>query len=539
MRFSASELNAIGRTLQLERERRKYKRLVDFVRGAWPIVEGPIDRFKINWHIELHCEHLEAVYDKIVPNLLANVPPGSMKSILTSVCWPAWVWVRRPDARFFTASYGQDLATRDAVRTRALVESAWFAELWGNKVSIARNQNQKMRYETTSGGWRLATSVGGRGTGEHPDYKIIDDPHNVKEAESDAERQGALDWYDLTLSSRGASRDSQTVVIMQRLHEKDLAGHIMEKEEFKEEWEHLCLPMRYEPNRYTSTIGKDPREESGEILLWPKLFDEKKVKKLERALGEYGAAGQLQQRPSLKGGGILKIKHFQLWPSNLKLPSLEFVFQSYDTAFKEQNLTSKSGKSAPDYSAGSVYGLFNHPKDKMPAVLILDAWEERLSYPNLRAKVIKDWQARYGGDDELKLRGRLPDAVIVEDKASGQSLIQDLGLANIPVSPYNPGRADKIARGHMAAPILELDRFYVLESSARPGQPVSWMKFMLDRVEKFPNDEFDDVVDTFTQACLYIKMERLLQLEYVEDEVEEKDYHASSRRKENPYAPSY
>lgn len=537
MKFSAQELNEIGRAIQLEGERRKYRRLRDFVVGAWPIVEGPIERFRSNWHIDLECEHLEAVFDGSVPNLLMNVPPGAMKSILTSVCWPAWVWIRRPDARFLSASYGQDLATRDAVRTRALVESPWFSRLWGSIVSIARNQNQKMRYETTAGGWRLSTSVGGRGTGEHPDYKIIDDPHNVKEAESDAERQAALDWYDLTLSSRGASRDSQTVVIMQRLHDKDLSGHIMAKEEFSEEWEHLCLPMRFEPNRYTSTIGEDPRAESGEILLWPNLFTEQKVTKLERALGEYGTAGQLQQRPAPPGGGILKTKHFQLWPSGKKLPAFEFVFQSYDSAFKEQHTTQKSGKSAPDFSAGMAFGLFTHPKDGRPAMLILDAWEERLSYPKLRTKVMRDWKARYGGDDELRVRGRLPDAVIVEDKASGQSLIQDLALANVPTHPYNPGKADKIARAHMSAPILELDRIFILESSSRPGQPVSWMKFAIDRIAKFPNDEFDDIVDCFTQGCIYIKMERLLDLDYVEDEpLEEKDYHTARKRRENPYA---
>lgn len=539
MRFSAAELACFHRTIAAEASRRKYRHLRDFVQAAWPIVEGSNVKFVSNWHIDLICEHLEAVFSREVNNLLMNVPPGSMKSIITSVCWPVWVWLRDPAARFLTASYGQDLATRDAVRSRALVESQWFKEIWGSKVELARNQNQKTKYETTAGGWRLATSVGGRGTGEHPSYKIIDDPHNVKQAESEAERQSALDWYDLTLTARGASRDAQTVVIMQRLHEKDLSGHIMAKEEFEDEWDHVCLPMRFEPGRYSSAVGADQREVSGESLLWPSLFSEEKVAKLERALGVYGTAGQLQQRPSPPGGGILKTKHFQLWPANKPLPVFEFILQSYDTAFKELHDPRKSGKSAPDFSACSVYGLFtvpgDSPQERRLAIMILDAWEERLSYPKLREIAIRDWQAFYGGDEKTGRKGRRADQVIIEDKASGQSLIQDMRLANIPVIPWNPGRADKVAKAHIAAPVLELDCFYVLESTQRPGHPVQWVKFMLDRVEKFPNDEFDDIVDTFTQAAIYFKDQRILDLDYVPpDEKEEEDYHA--KRRVNPYS---
>lgn len=532
MKFTAQELNAIGQALQLEVERRKYSDLKSFFVAAWPIVEGSND-FRDNWHINVICEHLKAVLDNDLQNLLINIPPGCAKSLLVSVAFPVFCWTVNPELQFFTASYGQELATRDAIKSRAILESSWFLRLWGSKVMLARGQTQKTQYFNTAGGGRIATSVGGRGTGLHPDMKLIDDPHTSAGAQSDAERQSALDWWDLTLSSRGVARNAKSVVVMQRLHEKDLAGHIMASENFATEWEHICLPMEYETSRYTSTIGEDPRNEPNE-LLWPELFTAHKVKQLKQALGEYGASGQLQQRPSPPGGGILKTAHFQFWPADTKLPAFDYILQSYDTAFKENQDPSRSGK-PPDFSACSVYGLFIHPKDKMPAVMVLDAWEERLGYPALRKRAIKDWKARYGGDDERKVRGRLPDAVIIEDKASGQSLIQDMTLANIPVVPYNPGRADKIAKAHMAAPVLELDRFYVLESAARPGQVISWLKFMMDRVAKFPNDEFDDIVDTFTQACIYLKMERMLELDFAEDEpVEETDYH--KKRKGNPYA---
>lgn len=536
LNLSAAELNAIALAVEKETERRKYRHLPDFIRKSWPIIEGSRQQYRDNWHIGLICDHLEGVFRGEIPNLLINVPPGTMKSIASSVCFHPWVWAQLPDTRFLTASYGEDLALRDAVRSRTLVESEWFQSLWGSVVRINQDANQRRKYESTAGGWRMATSVAGRGTGEHPDFKIIDDPHNVKQAESDAERQTALDWYDLTLSTRGESRGSKTIIIMQRLHEKDLSGHIMAKEEFQTEWEHLCLPMRHEPGRYTSTIGADPREESGEELLWPELFTEFKVQKLERILGEYGAAGQLQQRPAPPGGGILKTHHFQLWKSGRKLPTFEHIIQSYDTAFKE--IHQVKTRAQPDKSACSTWGVFVHPDDNKPAVLLLDAWEDHLSYPKLREKAIRDWGALYGGDDEGRYKGRKPDTCIIEDKASGQSLIQDMNLANIPVIPYNPGRADKIQRAHISAPVLELNRFYVIESSARPGEWIGWAKFMKGRLEKFPNDEFMDIVDTFTQAAIFIKDQRFLELDYVEEEEKDDDVVdiEKYRRSRNPYA---
>lgn len=531
MRFSAQEIRLISEAVQRERVRRKFSHLMDFVRGSWPILEGS-GNFVPNWHIELICDHLEGLIDGRVNNLLINVPPGCMKSLLTSVNFPVWAWTKDPELRFLTASYGQELAIRDAVKSRSLIESPWFRDLWGNVVQLGRGQNQKIKYENSVGGWRLATSVGGRGTGEHPDFKIIDDPHSAAEAQSEAERQTALDWYDQTLSSRGVSRDSQTVLAMQRLHEEDLSGHIIESEEFVEEWDHICLPMRFEPGRYNSSIGKDPRTKPDE-LLWPKLFTERKVRNLSIKLGEYGTAGQLQQRPSPAGGGILKIKHVQLWPSSRPLPALDMVIQSYDTAFKTPSQAEQKRKATdPDHSACSVYGLFTLP-DKRRGLLVLDCWADHVSYPKLRKRVIDDWGAFYGGDDRGR-RGSRADVLLVEDKASGQSLIQDLHQANIPAVAFNPGRADKQERAHMVAPLFELDVVYVLESSKRPGQFISWAQAFMDQVEGFPNAKKDDLVDTLTQALLYVKNNRLIEMPVYEDDEEEPvDYSRSSR---NPYS---
>ena len=191
------------------------KSLMEFTRQSFHIIE-PGQDFCENWHLDVIAEHLEAVTSGDIRNLVINIPPGCMKSILTSVAWPAWEWANDPSIRWLSASYGVELAIRDAIKTRDIITSEWYQERWA-EVAIKPGEDQKTKYALTGGGWRLATSVGGRATGEHPDRKIVDDPHNAKQAESDAERKEALTWFDRTLSTRGQSRGASTVVVMQRL----------------------------------------------------------------------------------------------------------------------------------------------------------------------------------------------------------------------------------------------------------------------------------------------------------------------------------
>jgi predicted phage terminase large subunit-like protein len=285
--ITAAELSAVEQELAR-------RHLHDFVRQAWPIVEPDVD-FVDNWHIEGLCAHLEAVVRGEISNLLINVPPGCCKSLLTSVFLPAWTWIEQPSARWLFASYGQELSTRDSLRCRSIVTSPWYRDRWGDRFTLMPDQNCKTRYDTDHRGWRIATSVGGRATGEHPDFIIVDDPHNAKQAESAVQRQAALNWWDGTISTRGRARGVRRVVIMQRLHERDLSGHLLESGE----WQHICLPMEFEPDRMRPTTlngWTDRRTEVGE-LLWPALFDRASVASLTRELGSARAAGQLQQRP--------------------------------------------------------------------------------------------------------------------------------------------------------------------------------------------------------------------------------------------------
>jgi predicted phage terminase large subunit-like protein len=479
--------------LKKERLRREAQRdLMSFTRQSFEIIE-PGQEFRDNWHLHVIADHLMGVTKGDVRNLVINIPPGCMKSILTSVAWPAWEWTNDATLRIMGASYGSDLSIRDASKTRDIILSDWYREGWP-EVLIKPGEDNKAKYALTEGGWRMSTSVGGRATGEHPDRKIVDDPHNAKQAESDAERESALTWFDRTLSTRGQSRGANTVVVMQRLHEKDVTGHILAD---LTGYTHICIPMEFDGVKRKTFLGTyDPRKEKGE-LLWPEMFDDHSVTELKQLLGTYGAAGQLQQQPSPGEGGLLDTDCFQLWPHDKPLPQFEYILQSYDTAFTEHT--------TGDPTAFTAWGVFTYQGIRQG--MLIDAWDEHLSYPSLRKKAIDEWNTEYGGTVKggQPTRSRRPDRVLIEAKASGQSLLQDLRLARIPVVGYNPGNADKVARAHQAAPTLEMEILWVPESTKNPGQPVSWASGFLDQLKKFPKAEHFDYVDTFSQAIIYLK----------------------------------
>lgn len=493
--MTASPAIVLG-AIKRERNYRDSERsLMAFMRHAFHVIEPGVE-FQDNWHLHALAEHLEAVSSKQIENLVIAIPPGCMKSIAVSVAWPAWEWIKRPELRYLGASYGADLAIRDSMKCRDIILSEWYAQRWGEKVRVRQGADQKLKYELTAGGWRMATSVGGRATGEHPDRKIVDDPHNAKQAESDLEREGALSWYDRTLSSRGLSRGAQTVVVAQRFHERDLTGHILAD---LTGYEYLCIPMEWDRKRPATSIGwTDPRTVKGE-LLWPKMFTPAKVVSLKQALGSYGTSGQLQQDPVPEGGGILDTSCFKLWPASEPVPPLEFLVQSYDTAFTEDQ--------ANDPTACTVWGCFSHMGKR--GVILVDAWDEHLTYPKLRTRVIDDRKKQYRANFAKGPMGlsvpKQADYILVEKKASGQSLIQDLRLANLPVLGYNPGESDKKARARMSAPTLELGVLWIPESPENRGQAVSWAAPFLRELKKFPTGAHDDYVDTFTQAVIYFK----------------------------------
>jgi predicted phage terminase large subunit-like protein len=496
--------------------------LYQFVKQSWHVVEPGIP-FIPSWHIEEICEHLEAVSAGEITRLLINIPPRHSKSTITSVMWPAWEWLTSPEQKFLCASYSGSLSIRDNLKTRRLIQSPWYQERWSHMFALAGDQNAKQRFENDKTGYRLATSVGGTATGEGGSRLLLDDPHSAQAAQSDVIRNSDLEWFDMVWSTRlNNPKEDAMVTIMQRLHEKDISGHIIDD---IGGWEHICIPAEWDGVKRSTVLGNyDPRQKVGELIC-PDRFGDKEIDNLKKLLGQYGSAGQLQQNPSPADGGILKTKYFEMWPADKGLPPFEYILQSYDCAFTE--------KSTGDPTACTVWAIFTHNGERN--VMLIDAWEDHLSYPDLRKRAIKDWGTEYGGmtKDSPYSRARRPDRILVEAKASGQSLIQDLRLAKVPVIGYNPGNADKISRAHQASPTLELGLIWIPESGKNKGHFVSWAQGFIKQLEKFPVAEHDDYVDTFSQAIIYLKNDGWFELPRAKDidepRIKPKEY-------VNPYA---
>lgn len=292
--------------IEIDRELIRRGGLAEFYRLGWNTIEGS-KPCVMGRHINVIAEHLEAVSKGQIRRLLINIPPRHSKSTLASVMWPVWDWITNPWRQFLFLSYSHSLSIRDNVKCRRIVESPWFQSMYSDKFILTSDQNTKIRFDNDRGGYRIASSVGGLATGEGGDILVFDDPHNVSDAESDTIRNGTIEWYSETMPSRlNNPQTGAKVMIMQRVHEKDLSGHVLSREEG---WVHLCLPARYEPDHPFVFFG-DWRTKPGEPL-WPEFYGDKELSSLERDLGSYAAAGQLQQRPRPREGGMFKMHWFE------------------------------------------------------------------------------------------------------------------------------------------------------------------------------------------------------------------------------------
>jgi len=435
---------------------------VDFVQEAWPLIESA--EYIDNWHIHAICEHLEAVTRGEIPKLLINIPPGCSKSLLVAVFWPIWEWINDSTVRWMFSSYDQTLSTRDSVKCRALIESPWYQRQWGDIYQLAGDQNQKTYYETTEGGYRMATTPRGRGTGEHPDRIVVDDPHKVAGAESDLERQQVIDWWTLTMPTRGVSRNARRVIIMQRLHSSDLSGWVLDNDDYT----HLCMCMRHEHSRMIDTpIGwNDPREEEGELLTVDQ-FNDSQVTEMESKLGTYGTAGQLQQRPAPREGGMFKHDWFEDADDDAVV--INYV-RYWDLA-----ATAGGG----DYTCGVKVGRGN----------------DGLYYID---DVIRGQWSSFKRDQKIKETADIDGAGVriwieQEPGASGKSLVESLVRM---LEGYS-------VHAETASGSKEL-RAEPLASQCEAGNvrltPGSWRQEFLDELCSFPNSAHDDQVDAASGA---------------------------------------
>ena len=475
------------------------KSLAEFVREAWHVVEPSTD---LVWgrHIDAICSHLEAVTRGEVQNLLINVPPGHMKSLLVCVFWPAWRWLTNPGWRSLFGTYDLGLTTRDSIRCRDLIQSDWYRDTFQPRWLLKSDQNVKTWFENTTGGLRMALAVGGRGTGFRGHTTVFDDPHNVKRDLSDTDLQKAIDWWDLRMSSRFVDmRSKERVGIMQRQHEGDLSGHWLSK---ADDLVHLCLPTEYDPeNPCMTRIGfADWREKAGE-LLFPELFPASVIEEARRDLQEYGFTGQHNQNPVSREGGIIKKHWFRYWypqrnppppvretledgtvischQERLDLSDLEYRFTSSDLGFKDRKENS--------FVAMGAFGVLGVKR------YLLDLVHEHLSF----VKTLSSFRA---------LRAAHPGCIahLIEDKANGpavMSVLDDEVPELVPIEPKDIG-GSKEARCEAMAPTVQRGNLYLPHPTL-----FDWVNSYVHELCTFPKSKHDDRVDMTSQALNWLRV---------------------------------
>lgn len=489
--------------------------LYKFIQYCWKVIE-PAVPFSPNWHIRFLCDHLEAITDGVefedgtkYNRLLINIPPGCMKSLLVNCFWPLWEWGPRnmPHMRYICVSHSQDLAIRDGLRMRRVIESDWYQRLWPH-VKLTADQNQKTRFENTATGWRMAAAAGSI-TGARADRVVADDPLSVTDAMSAQIKKSTTDWFTEAVPTRLSSpKDSAILVICQRLAEDDISGVILDK--FADSWDHICLPMRYDPSRAMPTkLGlEDERTEEGE-LLFPDRFPLEVVERDEKIMGPWATAGQFQQAPEPRGGGIIPRDKWVLWDQD-NYPNFDFVMASLDTAFttKEEN----------DPSAMCVWGIFSggdqvaqqaryatrqeesdaylrrQYKDEHPKVMLIYAWSERLELFDLVERV-RETCVKYQVDN-----------LLIENKGAGISVAQELrrvyGHEDFGVQLQDPKNLDKMARLYSVQHIFYDGIVYAPDKS--------WADMTISQTAVFPKGKHDDLVDCVSMALTWMRRNGLL-----------------------------
>lgn len=496
------------RKLRLERARQTRKGgLIHFVRYFWSILE-PNRVFLDGWALRAMCQHLEAVSRGEIMRLLINVPPGSMKSLLLNVFWPVWEWSAfgRPDIRYISFSYAAHLTERDNDKFIDLIKSTRFQDMWGFKFRLT--SDGKTKPSNNAKGWKFASSVGGVGTGERGDRILLDDAHNVKEGESEKIREETVRWFKEAMSNRlNDMVKSAIIVIMQRVHEGDVAGCIIDE---GMDYIHLMIPMEYEPDRHCETeIGwSDPRTEAGECF-WPERFPPEAVR-ICKAQGDYAWAGQYQQRPEIRGGGLIRRDYWRGW-SEPEYPDFDYILASLDPAFttKEEN----------DPSGFTIWGAFRQDNGDV-GLMLMWSFNERLE---LHGRRVDRWPTETNDDYRARCKGSWGlvetvadacrrfdvDRLIIESKASGHSVAQEMARLHsrdgYAIDLVDPKNLDKTARVIRVQPVFSGEQVFAPHSPREGEEYRRWAQVVIDQCAIFPRGKHDDLVDSTTQALWWFR----------------------------------
>src|SRR5690348_17193160 len=431
---------------------------------------NPQAELALNWHHEVIAAKLMAVREGKIRRLIINLPPRHLKSLMASIAFPAWCLGHDPSAQILCVSYAQDLADKLARDCRSIMLSPWCRQIFPTRLAPHRQAVQE--FITTRQGYRLATSTGGVLTGRGADIILIDDPLKPEEALSEAQRKAANEWYDHTLYSRlNDKRHGAIVIIMQRLHEDDLVGHVLAQEG----WEVLSFPAiadADELHRIETIWGAQCfRRRHGEAL-HPDREPLETLDRIRRTIGEYNFAGQYQQSPAPLGGGMVKAEWFKRYGEKDRPENFDRIVQSWDTANKATELS--------DFSVCTTWGV------KGKDLFLLGVFRRRLEYPALK-RAVREQQSLFEAN-----------VVLIEDKASGTQLIQELiadGCYGVP--RYEP-TTDKVMRLHAQTALIE-------NGFVRIPEEAPWLAEYLHELTVFPNGKHDDQADSTAQFLDWYK----------------------------------
>ena len=455
--------------------------LREFVGEAWHLLE-PVSTLSWTWHLDLICDYLTLIRDgkfrKLYPEfegIIFNVPPRTMKSLLISVFFPIWVWTTDPSRRFMFASYSEKLSTQHSVLRRSVIESNWYQKDWSAVFSISRDQNVKSHYENSSRGAMFSTGMQSTATGMGGDILIFDDPLNPEQAISQVEREAVNLRFDATFRSR--INDPATgvkIIIMQRLHELDLTGHVLARESSR--WKHISLPAIADKDEsWDRSDGTHLFARKAGDLLWPERLPKSFLDSQRVGMGSWAFNGQYQQRPAPLEGGIIKRQWVRFYR---QLPEkFEFMVQSWDCTF--------SGGQDNDFVAGQVWARFGGKYFMLPYRTY-----ERLDFgPTMAA--IKSCHAMFPQ----------AHAVLIEDKANGPAIISELQKEIAGIVAVNP-EGGKLARAQATAPLWEAGSIELPDPHVFG---LAWMEEYLHNMCAFPKAAHDDDVDATSQALIYMR----------------------------------
>ena len=439
--------------------------LRDYVKQAWPIIE-PGTPLAWGWVVDAICEHLEAVTNGDIKRLVINVPPGAMKSKLTSVMWPTWTWLHHSHYKFLSSSYALSLAERNNVEARRILQSKWYSDNFG--ISISADEAGKVNFSTDKLGVMRAISVGGATTGYRGDIFVIDDPHDVSKAESDAKRHEAVQWFVESAQTRlNSLANSAIVVIMQRVHEEDVTATALEMG-----YDHLCIPMRWEEAyRKTTSIGwTDPRTKEGE-LMWAKRFPLVELTQLEKNMGSYATAAQMQQHPVPRKGGLFQMDNIKLIDA---LPEDEDEYISV----RAWDLAGSEGAGAFTVGVKMQWGV------KTQKFYITDVVREQLGGGGVRKLI--DQTAEKDGTSTHIIVPRDPGQA---GKVQSEDIIAMLAGYSAKAEAQS---GSKELRAEPFASQIEIGKVCVLKRL--------WTKSFLDELRFFPKSKYKDQVDAASSA---------------------------------------